>query len=798
MNLIQLVPRRDPRRDGSRRSHRVAAVAVIATAVTAVAAGVTPVAASASVVRPAGSIASATATASDSTSGALSTDTFESDAVGSVPAGCTTPSGLTPATVSAARAYAGTHSLQVDDTSTTSMVAVTCASAPQQGAYLSFEVYPAELTNGFAFDIEGDALVSTGLAGGSVFHLGVDPDGSVRWYDGGTWRPLAPARTVPVGQWSQVQVAVPSDNSAAHLTVNGTYVGSAGPAIGDNASVHNAINAITGYGFTSDGTADVGDEAFFDDVTFGTAADTPASAVGTPPLQVGAVSQIDGNGQVQLPTSDVVVPYGSGQRILAEYPAHSDSSLTTGNRLSYSDDNGVTWVNDQAANPMPDVPSFYMTRLRNGDILAVNYHTYMTPDSGDLQAEVDTAISTDGGQTWTNRTGSMSAPQAMQSLGTSERPDEPLGGFVLVHNVVEDPDGTLYQSGYGKYAGDKAYRDVLLVSHDEGLTWAVQGTVASADPSRVGTSGYQGPCEGAVERTADGSLLVVMRTGSYLPMIYARSTDDGKTWTAPQQVATGPAAQPLYSVFPTMEMLPTGQLVLLAGRPGLVMTVSQDGNGDDWSTPVGIDYVNSENGAFTVLNSSTALVLGDRGRVSPWQVWMRPVTVDQPCTQTVTGTHHGPLTAGAGGLCLDDATVNGPVTVTGGGRLISQGSTITGAVSASGASVVSLCASKVDGAVSLSASTGSVTVGDTTRGCDPDTITGSLSIAGAAGRVEVDRATVTGSMTVTGASSSVATVLAGVTVSGPLSCSQDTVAPTDSGVAVTVNGPASGQCADLS
>jgi hypothetical protein len=341
------------------------------------------------------------------------------------------------------------------------------------------------------------------------------------------------------------------------------------------------------------------------------------------------------------------------------------------------------------------------------------------------------------------------------------------------------------------------YRSVLLVSHNGGLDWSIQGTIATDDPAMDSTSGYQGPCEAVIERLADGSFLAVIRQGGYLPMTYTRSTDNGQTWTPQQQVETGPKAQPLYSVFPTMELMPTGELVLLAGRAGMVLTVSKDGRGDDWSTPVGIDYTNSENGAFTALDSSTILVLGDRGRVSPWAVWARSVGIDQPCAQVVTGTHNGPLTAGAGGLCLDGATVNGPVTVTGGGRLVVQNSKISGPVSASGASVVALCDASVSGPVTVRDTADNVSIGDTTRGCDPDTITGPLSVTGTQGHVVIDRAAVGGPATITGTASSAAAVLAGVAVHGPLSCSGNAAFPTDSGVASTVTGPSRGQCAAI-
>lgn len=722
-------------------------------------------------------------------------DGFESDVVGSVPAGCGTPPGSVAPTVTDERAYAGHNSVQVTDTSPTSQALLTCATPAQQGAYLSFEVDPVAV-KAFTFDITGNALIGAALPDDAVFHLKVGADGSISWAQLGAWYPLAPAGTVPIGQWSHVELSVPVDNQAVHVTVDGTYVGSGGPATGNNSSRYDEISAITGFAFASAGPVSVGDNVFVDDVTFGPVADTPASALGTAPFQVGRPAKIDDVGQVQLPTSDVVVPHGAGQRILADYPAHSDSSQTTGNRVAYSDDGGATWVNDQDANPMPDVPSFFMTRLRNGDILAVNYHTYMVPNSADLEANVETAVSHDDGATWTRRTGILASLQPLKE-GASERPGVSLGGFVLVHSVIEDPDGTLYQAAYGNYATDKRYRSVLLVSHDSGVNWSVQGTIATDDPDMDNVSGYQGPCEAVVERLADGSMLAVMRQGSYLPMTYARSTDDGGTWTPQQQVTTGPQAQPLYSVFPTMELMPTGELVLLTGRPGLVLTVSKDGRGDDWSTPVGIDYTNSENSAFTALDPSTVLVLGDRGRVSPWQVWARTVGIDAPCTQVVTGVHNGPLSAGAGGLCLDDATVNGSVTVSGGGRLIAHGSTIQGSVQATDASIVSLCGSDIAGPVSATGTTADVSIGDTTRACDPDAITGPLSVKATQGRVVVDRTEVTGPVSVTDSAGAIAGVLAGDTVHGPLSCSGNAVAPTDSGVADTVDGPSSGQCAGL-
>jgi hypothetical protein len=195
-----------------------------------------------------------------------------------------------------------------------------------------------------------------------------------------------------------------------------------------------------------------------------------------------------------------------------------------------------------------------------------------------------------------------------------------------------------------------------------------------------------------------------------------------------------------------------------------------------------------------VLDPTTVVVAGDRGRVAPWEVWSRTVTIDPPCEETITGRHDGRLTAGAGGLCLVDAEVRGPVSVEDGGRLIIQDSDVTGPVTSTAASVVSICGSQIKGPVSLSGTTGTVAVGDTTAGCDPSTVIGPLRITDTSGPVVMDRSEVTGRVAVSGSGSLLATVLSGLTVNGSITCSQNAVEPTDAGVSLTVSGAREGQC----
>ncbi|MGO1740005.1 MAG: sialidase family protein, partial [Actinomycetaceae bacterium] len=734
--------------------------------------------------------------------GHLSELTFEEEEVGSLPPDCSTLSGYQSPAVSDELASEGAQSLRLHDTSATASVGLTCTTAAQEGAYLAFDIHPRSV-QGLSIDIIGDSLRPTGQPANSLFRLAVRADGSIQWYEQWTasWREVAPEGTVTLGEWSRLELAVPEDDAAVRVSLDGEYIGTGGPTIGNNSGQHNEVTAITGIAMTTgaNGAGPAVDDVFVDDITFGTPDITPPEAVGTAPFGLGEEVTVDDTGeQVGFPLGGIVFPTDDGgDRILIPYSGHEDAIDASGFLIGASDDGGASWFSGADLNPMPDASGITLTRLRNGDLISINYNAFMNEGTGNREALVETAVSSDGGVTWTQRAGTLTTPEPMRPIGTSSpRPGTTLAGFVLLHTLLEDPDGTLYMSAYGYYEGDARYRQVLLISHDGGIDWEVAGTVAEPDPELVDVRGYDGPSEGAVERLADGSLLMVMRTGWHRPMLYSRSTDDGATWSEPLQIEVGPAGQELYSVQPTMERLPSGELMLMVGRPGLVMTMSESGLGDDWSVPVGVHYANSENGSFTVLDPTTVVVAGDDGRVAPWRVWSRQTTVDPDCEQTISGAHDGAVTAGAGGLCLVDAEVDGDVTVADGGRLVVQDSVVTGDVSTDGASGVAICGTEVTGAVSLVGTSGFASVGDTTSGCASSTIDGSLTVSGTTGPVSLDRSTVTEDVTLVGNTSAEETVLAGITVDGNLDCTDNTAVPTAGGVPATVGGLSMGQCGD--
>lgn len=542
---------------------------------------------------------------------------FEADQPGAVPQGCT-GSEVSP-TVSEERAHGGERSLLLPATTNPGEASLTCTSAPQQGGTLSLWVHPDAAT-GFTVGLFGNTTTSQ-APGTSVAQVSVGADGALSWSDRVRTLSIADAGTVQAGRWSRLTIGMTTDQDAIHLKVDGREVGSAGPA---------KIDPITTVsGFTLGSGAGEG-SVFVDDVELGPAQpNLPRESLTQ--YRMGEKQVIAKDDEViQMPSMAVRVPGPAdvdgnrGERIIAMFPAHDDSGVSGGNELVASDDGGRTWQDFQEHNPLPDASSMIITKRHDGSLLAQNFHVYATGDP--RKAMVETAVSTDNGITWTKREGTLSAPVDMAPYDC----ERPTGcNFVMqVHAAVEGDDGTLYQSAYAKYVGDPKYRQLLLTSTDGGLNWEVRSTVAY-DPNLLPDKGYEGPCEGVLVRTGEHGLLMVMRTGSYLPMYSARSDDDGRTWSEPERLRTV-EDNPVLSVYPGLERLADGSLLLLAGRPGLSLLRSTD-DGATWSEPVWADWNNSANGTLLPMGGNTVMLFGDQG--ANWQhpaeygIWNRTIEV---------------------------------------------------------------------------------------------------------------------------------------------------------------------------
>ena len=143
--------------------------------------------------------------------------------------------------------------------------------------------------------------------------------------------------------------------------------------------------------------------------------------------------------------------------------------------------------------------------------------------------------------------------------------------------IVELPDTSLLAIFYGARLGpDRRPRPkwecYCTRSADRGRTWRFQGVIARDDDHPL--AGYTEP---AVTVLQDGSLLAALRTecSKTGPMSLTRSVDGGKTWGAPRVIHP-------FGVLPKFVALANGVAALSFGRPGVHLSFSHDGKGEEW------------------------------------------------------------------------------------------------------------------------------------------------------------------------------------------------------------------------
>lgn len=167
-------------------------------------------------------------------------------------------------------------------------------------------------------------------------------------------------------------------------------------------------------------------------------------------------------------------------------------------------------------------------------------------------------------------------------------PDAP-SGWAFNGQTLRTGDGSGYLATmYGTFAGDTRHSLILAESPD-GYAWRVRSVVAAAVTCPL--PGTDGPCESALVRLDDGRLLCLFRLAGvfenvfapgsplrYRPYARAGSSDDGRTWTAPESLPPHCA-----SVQPCLTVLPDGGgLVLSGGRPGLWLWLCSGNDAERW------------------------------------------------------------------------------------------------------------------------------------------------------------------------------------------------------------------------
>jgi hypothetical protein len=124
-----------------------------------------------------------------------------------------------------------------------------------------------------------------------VFYLAVLPDGSIKANQGaGFTIPVAPAGTIPISPtsaWKTIRIDANESANTAAVYIDGVLSGNctmfAAPASATN---------LTGFGFTSYGTATSGELAYFDDINFYDPDVEGSSGMFMAPLQAGAAAQL--------------------------------------------------------------------------------------------------------------------------------------------------------------------------------------------------------------------------------------------------------------------------------------------------------------------------------------------------------------------------------------------------------------------------------------------------------------------------------------------------------------------------
>jgi len=192
------------------------------------------------------------------------------------------------------------------------------------------------------------------------------------------------------------------------------------------------------------------------------------------------------------------------------------------------------------------------------------------------------------------------------------------------HRLRLGPDGRVWMIAYRhmKRGGEPLHEVSFHVSTDNGRTFSYRSHIPFDDSLKVDTEtwylrrhnpiylAYEGFNETDIAFMPDGSIVCFMRSGSYLPMFTARSTDGGCTWSVPEPFDD-------FGIVPAMAQFENGATVLVYGRPGVHLRAACDPEGRKWGDRVEIIPCERQDGAsnptcansgILALNANTALV----------------------------------------------------------------------------------------------------------------------------------------------------------------------------------------------
>jgi hypothetical protein len=354
-----------------------------------------------------------------------------------------------------------------------------------------------------------------------------------------------------------------------------------------------------------------------------------ARATGPDPKQMPAIPGIDVSvGQTRVipgATNTIAFRLNDG-RIVVVGDTETEQDV-------WSSDGGRTW----AAGPRGPRTKTAID-LGGGEVLG--FGASMDPRA-DGVLQMGLRRSTDGGKTWNNEKVPVSMPQTTPLGGDDGKLHS---GMYVHHGAIQLKNGDIMVSLYGNYAGDREFADaypiefntrkvrtVVVRSSDKGKTWGNAVTVAyntmlarglDTDSSVqsfavVPAVTQEGFGEADLARAPNGDILCMMRSGGRLavgdapifptPMYLSRSSDEGKTWTQPVQVADR-------GVCPYLVTLENGIIVCSYARPGGWLILSDD-SGKSWKGPLPVCTSDSYCRVLSVRPDRVLVLYHDDGKV---------------------------------------------------------------------------------------------------------------------------------------------------------------------------------------
>lgn len=313
---------------------------------------------------------------------------------------------------------------------------------------------------------------------------------------------------------------------------------------------------------------------------------------------------------------------GAGQIVAAEdrllmfYPNHPDDfGGSGGTGASVSEDGGATWKAQPDDWPLPKMVDLWADRLRDGSLLAFGIRWAPDPKKRgemtvkDVPADAyQIAISKDAGRTWQPETAVIECPA---EFGVIARP--------LPH-TFEDDKGALFMPAYAW--GKQGNHALLLTSLDHGRQWKVLSSITTAAAMVKAGAPVTTPwLETTVTPTKGGDWLAIVRTGSSAKasLVSVRSTDRGKTWSAPEKL-------PISGKLPTLQLLPNGVLALLTAhsKNHCRLYLSADGNGREWGAAHVLTSQSGGNAGMTMAGKDSLVVISPANRrIDAWRVSIR-------------------------------------------------------------------------------------------------------------------------------------------------------------------------------